>query len=615
MKNKLYLSLNILSIVFLFVCVFFAPFLKAQEKISTSEIITTNFDSIENKIYVWMRYAPAGGDTCLLNKVDTILFRLQKKDAALGQYVPVGTNGYDVINLIGFHSDPTGAVIDHTYTNGSETFSALAVSTEKGLPGYGLLFSLVGEALELTPEDSISIILEVKYPPIRCRWCGVGHSDILINPFTDIDPLCPYPKTDTDLIYCKKRRGGAKNWEGYIRDPRDCRIYRIVQMPHNIGASTVSEQNHWWFAKNLNYQKGLRSSQNFLPGSDLYKSVGTGPLALSSTIGYFFCPQHDGASVDPTMQYLNGEGNITTTNGTNLADEVAHHPGGSWSCEVYGALYGVHTIRALDGNGVSTNNPSISNAIPASTTRGVCPKGWSIPSDQHWGVMLNAVDGCETPITAKSGEIILGDTCGHFRSDINTLTNTGVVSIENAASISPAANAINNIVTPFNNMTGGSTTSRIHQRIGKRAGVRLKAAATCPARTHNCDNFSSNTNTNYGIFTNGVALGEANAIRTTFSRWMYAREANSGIDYYGFSVIPAGAVFNNGTSSNTTGQVARGRGQFANFITFTGGGGGSRNILIYRMFEYDKATVNRHVGNNDAWEASYVFSSVRCIKL
>ncbi|MGL5912530.1 MAG: hypothetical protein ACRCZB_00070, partial [Bacteroidales bacterium] len=171
--------LNPLGLLFLGVCMFSVPSLKAQDKLVTSEVITTNFDSINNQLYAWMRYAPSGADTCLQAVVDTILFRLQKK--VNGAYVPVGAKeGYEVISLTHFRSDSSGAVIDPRYSKGGETFPALAVTTETGLPGYGLIFALKGAGLDIQETDSVKITLETKLPAIRCRWCGVGHSDIMI---------------------------------------------------------------------------------------------------------------------------------------------------------------------------------------------------------------------------------------------------------------------------------------------------------------------------------------------------------------------------------------------------------------------------------------------------
>ncbi|MGL4364722.1 MAG: hypothetical protein ACRCSB_05915, partial [Bacteroidales bacterium] len=485
--------------------------------------------------------------------------------------------------------------------------------------------------------------LETKLPAIRCRWCGVGHSDIMINPLTDIDTLCPYPKTDKDLLFCQKRKGGARNWEGYIRDPRDCRIYRIVHMPFNTASSNPNEKNKWWFARNLNYQKGLYTTQNFLPGGAAYVSGGLGNTSsfmdntsathitdTNAWRGYVYCPQNAGVGASTHIGQTAGEGTATTTRTPYTADVVSNHPGGPWNCEVYGALYSSSMYSKPDGNGKIEAFIPYSSTIPSRTFRGVCPIGWSIPSDQHWGVMLNAVDGCKTPTTVKTGDAIIGDTCGSFRIDDfrNGTTTNELLAISKAAVI-PTANTINVEPSALNNFSHlVSSNHNDHfssQYVGVRTGIRLKAAPTCPPGTKGCDNFANNANAIYGIYTNGEALGKASAIRTAYTRWMYAELENSGNDYYGFSVLPAGTItVSNGavdgpSAPASVGRKSMGRGQVAVFATSTTYFTSYPETKVHpsrslrRMFFYDKANVSRY-----SYWANGIFPqpvSVRCIKL
>jgi uncharacterized protein (TIGR02145 family) len=58
---------------------------------------------------------------------------------------------------------------------------------------------------------------------------------------------CPY--TGSDLYMdnthrCLQRQSGAQNWEAWIKDSRDSKLYRIVFMP----------DNKWWLAQNLDYR-------------------------------------------------------------------------------------------------------------------------------------------------------------------------------------------------------------------------------------------------------------------------------------------------------------------------------------------------------------------------
>ncbi|MDR1225481.1 MAG: hypothetical protein LBK47_01100, partial [Prevotellaceae bacterium] len=98
------------------------------------------------------------------------------------------------------------------------------------------------------PTDSVSLSVEVyRHQAVKCFGCGVGGSNLT---FTKADILadCPYPNKDNDstLLACNRASTGAGiRWEAFIRDFRDCNIYRTVQMP----------DSSWWFAQNLNWGK------------------------------------------------------------------------------------------------------------------------------------------------------------------------------------------------------------------------------------------------------------------------------------------------------------------------------------------------------------------------
>jgi uncharacterized protein (TIGR02145 family) len=80
----------------------------------------------------------------------------------------------------------------------------------------------------------------------------VADADLNIVPITMTDATgcpgiwCIY--TGSDLYVnathqCKKRTGGDKNWEAWIKDARDGELYRVVKMP----------DNKWWLAQNVKY--------------------------------------------------------------------------------------------------------------------------------------------------------------------------------------------------------------------------------------------------------------------------------------------------------------------------------------------------------------------------
>ncbi len=79
---------------------------------------------------------------------------------------------------------------------------------------------------------------------------SIAASALTVAPVTIRDAtgcpgvFCPY--TGTDLFVdgthiCQQRATGAQNWEAWIKDVRDDKLYRIVQMPNE----------EWWFAQSL----------------------------------------------------------------------------------------------------------------------------------------------------------------------------------------------------------------------------------------------------------------------------------------------------------------------------------------------------------------------------
>ncbi|MDR3133527.1 MAG: hypothetical protein LBU42_05825, partial [Prevotellaceae bacterium] len=77
-------------------------------------------------------------------------------------------------------------------------------------------------------------------------------SALTITPITIRDKtecpgvFCPYQGSDLYIDathFCQQRTSGAKNWEAWIKDIRDNKLYRIVKMP----------DNKWWLAQNVKY--------------------------------------------------------------------------------------------------------------------------------------------------------------------------------------------------------------------------------------------------------------------------------------------------------------------------------------------------------------------------
>ncbi|MDR3133104.1 MAG: hypothetical protein LBU42_03675, partial [Prevotellaceae bacterium] len=81
--------------------------------------------------------------------------------------------------------------------------------------------------------------------------------------------FCIYTGSDLHIDathLCQQRTSGAKNWQVYIKDNRDSKIYRVIQMPNG----------EWWLADYLDYiQSGITTL--VYDGLRYYKSWPTCP--------------------------------------------------------------------------------------------------------------------------------------------------------------------------------------------------------------------------------------------------------------------------------------------------------------------------------------------------
>jgi uncharacterized protein (TIGR02145 family) len=107
-----------------------------------------------------------------------------------------------------------------TYTfKGSPPFMLIAAdgTTTQTVTGN----TLPASALTITP---VILTDETGYPNIFCPYTG-----------SDLYNVAAY--------LCQPRTSGAQNWEAWIKDTRDDKLYRIVRMP----------DGKWWLAQNVRY--------------------------------------------------------------------------------------------------------------------------------------------------------------------------------------------------------------------------------------------------------------------------------------------------------------------------------------------------------------------------
>jgi uncharacterized protein (TIGR02145 family) len=227
---------------------------------------------------------------------------------------------------------------------------------------------------------------------------------------------CPYTGSDKVPGSCYQASTGAQNWRATINDARISgtatlnttegrKYYNIVRMP----------DNKWWFAENVNFQKGL----TWVERADSPFTTTTNGVP---GIGHFWCP---------------GGSNSTVTTSNRAG------------CNLWGALYTWETTMMVDGkysgDGITNGDwvePTSSyctyttdqslctqNAGRGTGNHGICPSGWYIPTKSEWVNMLNIVETGEKNYGTGNGVLLGTYASSMLRSDITCpVTNAACVS-------------------------------------------------------------------------------------------------------------------------------------------------------------------------------------------
>ena len=223
---------------------------------------------------------------------------------------------------------------------------------------------------------------------------------------------CPYTGNDLVTGSCYQASDGARNWRATIDDARVSgtatlhptegrKYYNIVRMP----------DNKWWFAENLNFQKGLtwESRVDSVDGGSTTMFNGVGG------IGNFWCP---GLS------------------GTKVNNRVA--------CDAWGALYTWEAAMMVDGRYSDESKTDENWAEPTAlycniaydatactqTTgkgdgnRGICHSGLYVPTLAEWAIMMNNVETGEKNIGYT--EVACGTYAGMLLKKNATIPNQPV---------------------------------------------------------------------------------------------------------------------------------------------------------------------------------------------
>ncbi|MGL5913695.1 MAG: hypothetical protein ACRCZB_05970, partial [Bacteroidales bacterium] len=239
------------------------------------------------------------------------------------------------------------------------------ILSEPTAGGYRLRFALNNDDTIAANEAKIRVVSRYQ-TFFSCKGCGAAGSDVVVDS-TSIHPDCPYNNVNHDLLACSKRTGGAKNWEGFMVDHRDCKIYRMVAMPHI--ASYNKGEGRWWHAQNFNYTKNLIMNKD---------------ATVNGGIGTYWCPGM--ASFDGKPRPVK-----------NISSSAS---GGEVACKHYGALYIGLTLRSR--NGLAVVQDPLTGINEYSVAQGICPKGWVVPGRKDFAVMFNKVGGCTDDTKAQT---------------------------------------------------------------------------------------------------------------------------------------------------------------------------------------------------------------------
>ncbi|MGL4908296.1 MAG: FISUMP domain-containing protein [Bacteroidales bacterium] len=391
---EFYIMMKHKSLITLFFVLSFSFFGFAQ--VPTFPVVTTvdsTFINLESSyIFVTIKNNFISKDSSGCLGYD-LRFRLENKGELVG-YPPIIVEGIiksDSDEKVGNDSCRVCSIDNRQFIHCKDTmiedYDIIAKLRAKDTIMSGITKSYYNLAFRLpygtTKEDSLSICIEQGLSSIVCKGCALGGFDRELNPERDVPKDCPYQ--GDDVLACSKRQSRVENWEAWIMDKRDCKIYRTVQMP----------DDRWWLAQNLNYHGMLNKPLKYMELANEVAEGSTDPVRVPQKT--FWCPggtpSHGGGTVLPDG---------TRADRSSLA-----------ACKIYGALYPWTVVMTTDGY---FNNPtSLSRPLDfdvSSTTRGVCPDGWYVPSSLDWGTMINMIEkDCDTLYKCPSnGDNFVGGT-------------------------------------------------------------------------------------------------------------------------------------------------------------------------------------------------------------
>jgi uncharacterized protein (TIGR02145 family) len=183
------------------------------------------------------------------------------------------------------------------------------------------------------------------------------------------------------VFACSFTAGTTTGATATFTDPRDGKKYKTVVMP----------DGRTWFAQNLNYTSGLTYNAD--------ASVANGKQFISDmhgmpAIGSYWCPPRSGS-------LASGDAAVCAEYGAFYTWETAMMLDGKYSDESKSSSAWDNTwVNGYDYQDSTPESHPNADRSPARGEitakgggRGICPRGWHIPTLLEWAIMLDKVEG------------------------------------------------------------------------------------------------------------------------------------------------------------------------------------------------------------------------------
>jgi uncharacterized protein (TIGR02145 family) len=167
-------------------------------------------------------------------------------------------------------------------------------------------------------------------------------------------------------------------------DSRDGKKYNVVRMP----------DGKLWFAQNLNYTQDLTFNQYSAQANGKSFATSTG----ADAIGSYWCPGVHGSTYSGDPNTCNIYGALYTWETAMMVDGKYADESKTNSAWDESWVSGYYFTSGAPGSTPNAKKNNARGSVGSSSNggRGICPKGWHIPTDYEWTNMLDKVEGNTT---------------------------------------------------------------------------------------------------------------------------------------------------------------------------------------------------------------------------